>query len=433
MLKKDSASLTTLKDQVRDFVREACEALSTISPHYRPWHKLVRKGTSWSMRTEMKPDFSEALIRFRISNRDSAPFRAIVETVRTDSELRACFLVDAAGEPVVGDEQEQWWLDNAFAGAFLHRYIADRDGLDFDESGFERVFEALRQDVISATVTITEISPLFNAEIASKEVEIERGLRLRRLADDDLEHWLNASTGLSPSQPLGMIDLLRLRCALESTHQEPRSNPLSGPRDSQARAVTALRLVTDGAQRIAFTVRRSSSTGASGLGTTWSTDSGSGMRPMARLSRAMEPKLAELYVRLKANPNQEKIDLALRRWDSATERRLPADQMIDYWIALESLFLPDLMGEMSMRAALRIATFLGTSGASREAIYRHVGESYDLRSEIVHGSVRKRKRKTADAELIELTRSYLRKALIKILGLEDPFDATDLEKGLWRR
>ena len=145
MLKKDSASLTTLKDQVRDFVREACEVLSTIRPRYRPWHKLVRKGASWSMRTEMKPDFSEALIRFRISNRESAPFRAIVETVRTDSELRACLLVDAAGEPVVGDEQEQWWLDNAFAGAFLHRYIAHRDGLDFDESVFERVFEALRQ------------------------------------------------------------------------------------------------------------------------------------------------------------------------------------------------------------------------------------------------------------------------------------------------
>jgi hypothetical protein len=80
-----------------------------------------------------------------------------------------------------------------------------------------------------------------------------------------------------------------------------------------------------------------------------------------------------------------RFELALRRLDMAYSRELDEDRLIDCWVALESLFLPGISDELSFRASLRIAYFLGRRPDERLEIYERMRESYKARSRVVHG------------------------------------------------
>jgi hypothetical protein len=79
------------------------------------------------------------------------------------------------------------------------------------------------------------------------------------------------------------------------------------------------------------------------------------------------------------------VQLALRRLNSAVERTSKADRILDYWIGLEALFLPQIKQELSYRAALRIAAILGTDPENRQERYEIAKKSYGIRSKIIHG------------------------------------------------
>lgn len=79
------------------------------------------------------------------------------------------------------------------------------------------------------------------------------------------------------------------------------------------------------------------------------------------------------------------LELALRRFDMAYSRELDEDRLIDCWVALEALFLPGIdRGELSYRASLRAAYYVGTA-RDRQTVFRHRRDSYQVRSEVVHG------------------------------------------------
>jgi hypothetical protein len=158
---------------------------------------------------------------------------------------------------------------------------------------------------------------------------------------------------------------------------------------------------------------------------------------LAKVDRLQESQFIDLYGRLSSSPNLSKANLALTRWNSAVDRLREEDNLIDYWVALESLFVPDSTQELSYRAPLRIAAFLGETGSERERIYNEMRDSYKLRSEIVHGSIQKKKgrgkRKLSLSEITNLTGSYLRQALITIMKSDKQFNAVEIEAGLLRK
>jgi hypothetical protein len=98
------------------------------------------------------------------------------------------------------------------------------------------------------------------------------------------------------------------------------------------------------------------------------------------------PRLRALLRALGDVRENRRLSLVLGRFDSAYERLGPEDRLIDLWIAFEALFLSDTRGELSYRAALRIAQLVGEDGTSRRAAFDLARESYDRRSDIVHGT-----------------------------------------------
>ncbi len=85
------------------------------------------------------------------------------------------------------------------------------------------------------------------------------------------------------------------------------------------------------------------------------------------------------------------------------------DALIDNWIGLEALF-GDRTGEITYKAAMRIAWYLGADSESRARWFEQSKKSYGARSRIVHGD---RPADTQDAR--EMARDGLRLALLKIL------------------
>jgi len=103
--------------------------------------------------------------------------------------------------------------------------------------------------------------------------------------------------------------------------------------------------------------------------------------------------------------------------------------MIDYWIALEALFASDGRGELKFRCSLRIAAYVGVDAADRVAIYKDMRDSYDLRSDIAHGT----EPKVNVAVFAGRTRNCLRRALIRILDSEEFHPPTRSEEELLGR
>lgn len=77
--------------------------------------------------------------------------------------------------------------------------------------------------------------------------------------------------------------------------------------------------------------------------------------------------------------------LAFRRYSLSLEKKSYEDQLLDLWIGLESLFVPDgRKGEITYKLRLRMAYFFGDSLQQREKIAQLIKKSYNHRSEIVH-------------------------------------------------
>jgi Apea-like HEPN len=107
-------------------------------------------------------------------------------------------------------------------------------------------------------------------------------------------------------------------------------------------------------------------------------------------------------------------ELAHNRFSQTYDRVHDEDRLIDSWIGFETLFLPKQdEGELSYRAQMRIARFVGNDLAEREQIRDKLRQPYRMRSNIVHGApANKRKPDQVTArtrETMEILRLALRK------------------------
>ena len=420
------------REALKAFLVECCRQLAGEPPQLRRWTRVVRKdGGQISLPTEIRPDFYQSLFRFRIHylKTEMPAFNPLVEVVRKDPRLRGVLLTNSGGTPITNAEIEVWWIENHLAVPFLHAYVDKAGGFQFDEGIFDELFDDLRRDIESLDITVTELSPLMNVEIESDQIQVDHNIQVRRLSTDELEGWLNPVDAGFPftSSRLTFHELLRLKSAIEVIYQKKRYAPSGSTVEAHEkvwRLVTAMRLLTDASPRVAF-VARTLSCLARGFGT-WEGPLPL-LGPSAKIEKSQESRLVELYRKVESSPNLTKIKLGLARWNSAGDRLTEEDRLIDYWIALESLFVPETRQRVTHRTAQRIAAFLGSDGGERGRIYEQMKESYNLRSEIVHGSIRKRERKLPSGELINVTRSYLRQSLLKTLESGVSFDPSTLE------
>jgi len=141
--------------------------------------------------------------------------------------------------------------------------------------------------------------------------------------------------------------------------------------------------------------------------------------------------LRDIYKKTRSDKH---FSLPLKRFAESHVRNAVDDRLVDYWIGLESMFLSrgGNQGELKFRAALRIAEFLGKDGADRTRLYELVKQSYDHRSRVVHGVHNASESETLSHIEVE-TRTILRKALLKLATMTEPFSPDKLDARLLSR
>ncbi len=122
--------------------------------------------------------------------------------------------------------------------------------------------------------------------------------------------------------------------------------------------------------------------------------------------------LPKLFKKAKKALNNNKLTTTITSFEASYTRTKLEDKLIDYWTALEALFLSDEGSyQMSKTLALAIAYYIGSNELERQAIKNDISRSHDLRSDVVHG--KKINQNINLLEILTKTGTHLRKALRK--------------------
>lgn len=369
-------------------------------------------------------------------------YRAVAEAAETDPEFEDGILLDGFG---LLHKPEPDNLTRAVVTNFLWQYLQEGARLDWNETRFHETFDELMHQVRRKSVVNHTTLPLSNLKIDVDELEFGAELTLLPATTDELERWINADRsfpllGTGPPQwDSRYVDRPAVLHVRQTVVGRPPSTDLQKdlerlPRVNANQPVTALRLVMNAPISIIFQEQETEGLIAMGGHSTHWGWAPPNPGPPATLDEEMAAQVIRVWRLLQESPNVELLSLPLRRWESSLQRQNPEDKLIDAWISLEALILGGPEGELSYRAAMRLAEFLGANGSDRKAIYDATRVSYTWRSIIVHGSKNGRfaKRNPLD-ESVRLTSEYLRTALIKMLELPNRFDPSKLESDLLRR
>ena len=282
------------------------------------------------------------------------------------------------------------------------------------------------------TVPMQTLVPLDNLQGPEETLEIEAGVRLRSLTDEErAEFWEKfaddpALTGVTIEQ------LNQWSHALDLRWEMVRRSPADySPVDEKIiDVVRAMRLHHPGQVGYALTWTRIDPADWPGSGP-WVRDrlttsrSGSSFGVMGSSVEAQSvEKIRRLLAALRATKGDKALSIALRRFDQASGREDDEDTLIDLWIAFEALLLPDGSTELNYRVALRLARLCGDTPEQREDIFSSAKESYRARSKIVHGE----SPPEAMPQILSRTRDIAREAVSRWL-LHRPADGV---KGLDR-
>lgn len=436
-----------LKSALTFFVQEACSLLSKINIPERAWQRVIFKdeppiGWHWSTEIEQRPDMFALAWHFVRETPSLLSSAVLLKVLQDDPELSAKFHPerDSPADWLGGKylKNDVW---NALLGPYVEECLKEHGQLIFDQEIFDSIFTETIGDVQSPSVsTETHLIPIAKIFLSQTEpIELELGFRLRQLTTEEIERWLNRTWQLDTK--LRIEEFSGLQCAIEITHQRSREDfsversvdrmlkDLQAPEkelNKVDKLLGLLRLVTNQNPYIAFTQvsRRSLLQRSMSISLPRTPRSSQFNFMRDTIDSAVAERLIKLWRTLEAGTAVKNYDLAFRRWSQAIDRLNEVDRLIDYWIGLEALFMPDSNAELSFRVSLRVAAFLGHSPDQWEKIYKDIRHSYNWRSAVVHGSSSSKEKELSKEETLPAvtmkTKEYLRSALLRLLESNEP-------------
>lgn len=339
-----------------------------------------------------RPDLTQLAVRAHALAGTSTAFADLVMAVRSDPRWTKRFLIDAGGTPVP-EGSEGWWLTTVLVQPALTEYVRINGSISWSDASFSALVDEIVAYAGRDTVTYEAIAPLDGLSTDFDLLDLD-GVRSIRRWSEEQRTKLFEDTYLPPfsHRYLDVDDLMAWsHIAVETWDIPIDERPTPTHEDAFGDVMSALRLLQPGWVGVRLSLSRP-------LGPSFGILSGVQTRS-SFLSRPLFPtsdtyvlradqqgELRELFARLRGRTPDSVFDLALRRFHSAYERIVDEDKIIDHWVALEALFLPDTKQELSYRASLRVARFLGATQEERRHLFRETMGSYKVRSQIVHGA-----------------------------------------------
>jgi hypothetical protein len=322
---------------------------------------------------------------------------ALLACVLSDPELDAQVMTYNTGR--VSKARERATLQNEIVEPFLREYFKTSRRVVWDSQASKHVVGQLLNFLQSSTVGTVRLHPLSGVAGNVRSFELDDGVTVDRLNMERkralFEQYCDTSPGYPGPFAIWDLDqwqyLLRIEYEVDKRAlRDLRSADGSSQLDAWQRsrdALAAFRLWKAGhvAYRCWFEQRRQPY-----FGLQHGMSAAIGAR--TRGSRGYElhtgdiPEIRRLYGLLRSRKRDDRLELALRRLEMTYDRADPVDELLDSWIGLEALFLPDGNQELSYRIALRGARLLGDTHAERLDYFNQMRRAYQQRSNLVHGS-----------------------------------------------
>jgi hypothetical protein len=423
-----------LKIALMEVVEEVCEVLHDKKMPMRNWTRIKKNEDQMSCSVELRPDIPTLMVYVHLNTEKLASLKQLLEVVQASPKLSSQIFCDAARNPV-SEPNRDMWMRNFLLNPILSEYFYNLGAINFDEKVAQSSIDKFITKLETPISKFKTLTPLVNLKLAMEVLDIAPGIRLRKIKENEIEKWINDYTSISIN-PISSMVIYNIDCAAEITNKACAD--INEAQSLLHSLMHIIRLITDRKIYICFTeneVLKAERPLLNQLSQSW----GYSLRLMdmdAIIDEAVGIRLVDLWQKIQQCPNIEKIDLAFKRWSETVERLSVEDMLIDYWIALESLFASDSNQEVKFRASLRIASYLGKTADKRKEIYNDMRCSYDWRSAIVHGDFRKPgkikelNKKSTLHEITEKTRSYLRESLFQLIESEEEFDPTSMESML---
>jgi hypothetical protein len=313
---------------------------------------------------------------------------AIVASLCTDR------LIDELTGWMAGDARyhaQAVWTD--VPQPLIQRYRETLGSWDQDSDLIARLIAQRRAAYHAQVVPMQTLIPMHNLAGPAEPVEIEPGLSLRPITDQERAEFWESFAGSPSSAGLTINQLAGWTHALDIRWEMPRRMPIDySPVDDQIDdVVRPLQLLYPSAVGYSLTWSRADPPDypSSRPWTDQRLTAPRGLPAFTPIRCALEPfpleDIRRLLAAMRGRGNNKGLEIALRRFDLASGRASTEDSLIDLWITLEALLVSDGTAELRYRASLRLARLCGDSPQERQEIFAFSKKSYDARSKIVHG------------------------------------------------
>lgn len=424
--------MVSLSDALQDFLIAALADIQDednligrelLEPYY--WTIDDRNWNGFTLRKTSRPDY-DTIADLAAGTIGLRPLVDRIVDATRESGWDEWILPDRDGTGVTSGAWERQYIQQTVAAPPLARLLREQCDATGAGDALERVVSEAVETLSSPDVTVVYVMPLVNFGIIATEYVVRPGLTLRKVTAAELQEWCNAGRhGFSPStSPMPLKEILRLDAAIEARYVRRGGRDEAADHEAAEAldlVLTCLRLETDRDLYPAFSEYRFRN----------------GLAPVRRIDHgyrvlfSKDPvtagpvtirRLRETWHVLSGR-HPSRLDLPVRRWNDAAERGRDDDKLVDYWIALEALFVPEDHGTKKYLAAERMCVLLETHRPVREALWRQIVESYDCRSHIMHGQPVGKPRLHEQATR---TREWLRRSIIDAAKIAK-FNARDLK------
>lgn len=278
----------------------------------------------------------------------------------------------------------------------LTTVLMEKNEASLDESLFNPLYEKIENFLYTDVFHYRYFAPISNFSMDVDELPLGDNLRIVKITKEDKERLMSTSNAFNSTYSV----LAFKECAFEFlVDQEKIIGESTTPLASQQLPSEVARATFD---KVCAALRLYKE-GLIGINQIWAINEdwdffgnsfyfthkgptefyGSKMT----LSAQEIPEFLELFKKYEdiSSKNRKKVINAVNRLSFGTERMRPEDQITDYFIGLEGLFLSDNNPELKYRLALSVAHWLGQDLEDRKKIYQIISKGYDQRSSIVHG------------------------------------------------
>jgi hypothetical protein len=326
-------------------------------------------------------------------------YRACVDAILADNKINSQL------DTLVGDSS---WRERSLTLSWLMRRLPQmglaRGKYAFDEDYFESEYEVFETTFYDVYITYDVIAPLQNI-LLTGSANLGEELEISVLTDDDLDPRRRSNSKVMQHEPgrggspcavrskFRVRKLIGEQTSIDTDEAKRDRARLIQTADQIDEVVNAMRLF--GAETVYYTsiIYRTSE---------WLF---SDEKVLPTRMRAPVPltyqhnqetlsAFGQFWRKFRKSISERKfIAVATRRFGYAIERPATEDRLVDFMIAAESLLLNDIedkkyQGELQYRLSMRCACLLGSDVSSRSTVREYMRQAYNIRSSVVHGSMK---------------------------------------------